>query len=448
MAPLPSALAALAAPYLERQLWYQSAIAGLPPAPIELSNCDVLRDGRPGLSRLLLTQGSRVFQLLVGWRPATAVAGVLKGRESSLLGSALDDAEPVLVYEALADDELIIDLLEVVSGGTETAERVRRVSTLVSHASVVFDERLFMKLYRVLEEGERPEAEAMFRLDSVGFNAILAPVARWRDHGFDLALVREFLPSALEGRLLALTSLRDLLAHASGSDEHGGLRYGQDVRDADVETAAAGGDFASEMRRLGTTTARLHLALRAAFGERTMDAGVLAAGLEGAAALPEGTPGKARELAELAEEIAQLGKGAVGPALRIHGDYHLRRVMRSEIGWIVAGFADDPLYATARPHPSLPARVGSPVEDLADMCFSLHRVAVEALAQRPAAEAELAGELAAAWERRNQASFLEGYVTTPAARSLLPREPATTDALLAAFELVRERRYEATPSEE
>ena len=44
------------------------------------------------------------------------------------------------------------------------------------------------------------------------------------------------------------------------------------------------------------------------------------------------------------------------------------------------------------------------------MCFSLHRVAVEGLAQRPPAEAEVAGALAMAWERRNQLAFLEGYL--------------------------------------
>ena len=64
-----------------------------------------------------------------------------------------------------------------------------------------------MKCYRVLEDTTRPEIEVLMGLDAVGFNAILAPVAGWAADGFDLALVREFLPSALEGRLLALTSL-------------------------------------------------------------------------------------------------------------------------------------------------------------------------------------------------------------------------------------------------
>jgi maltokinase len=343
----------------------------------------------------------------------------------------------VLAYDALADDELILALLGIVTGGAESAARARRVSTLVSHASLVFDERLFMKCYRVLEEGERPEVEVMFRLDAVGFNAMLAPIARWQAHGADLALVREFLPSALEGRLLAFTSLRDLLAHAAGVDESagGGL---EGTRDAEAETATAGGDLSSEMRRLGQTTAQLHLAMAEAFGEQPAEAGTLA-GLVA-------SRGSDERLGELIRQVATIDTGEGGRIIRVHGDYHLRRVLRSETGWLVAGFSDDPLYASTLPDPSLAPRLGSPIEDLADMCFSLHRVALEGLAQRPPAEGEVAGALASAWERRNQLAFLEGYLGVERVDRLLPADPGAIETLLEAFLLVRELRYEATPS--
>lgn len=437
MAPHAVALAELAIPYLERQVWFHRSTAGQPPAPLELLACDTLRDRPPGLTRLLLGRGARRYQLLCGWRPATDVGHLLTGRESSLFGSIDDGGRHLLVYDALADDALLLELLGVVTGGRERAARVRRVSTLVSHSSLVFDERLFMKCYRVLEEGPRPEAEMMFRLDAVGFNALLAPVARWREHGYDLAIVREFLPSALEGRLLALTSLRDLLAHAHAGDEAATAPVTE--ADLDAESAAAGGDFSSEMRRLGATTAGLHAALHAAFGSQPAKPAALAALLRSAGG---------GMLTAAADEVAALGESGAGVAIRLHGDYHLRRVMRAESGWLIAGFADDPLYAERRPGPSLAPRIGSPLEDLADMCFSLHRVAAEALAQRPASEEELAAGLAAAWERRNRAAFLEGYVTSAGARRMLPPSTATTDLLLGAFEDVRRRRYEATPSEE
>lgn len=431
-------LGAMASAYLERQVWYQRAIEDASPGRPEVIVAEMLRDERPGIARFMLGLGDRRFQVLIGWRTPTEVAGVLRGRESALLGPWNDGSGSVLAYDAVADDELAIELLVQATGGRERAQRVRRVSSLVSHASLVFDERLFMKCYRVLEHGSRPEVEVVLRLDNVGFNSLLAPVGHWREDGYDLALVREFLPSALEGRLLALTSLRDLLAHASAGEESrsadapSGERDGADVADPDIECASAGGDLASEMRRLGATTGGLHLALSTAFGTRMPGPSTFA---EAAA------PGSA------AGGAATIEPAAAGRTIRLHGDYHLRRVMRSETGWLVAGFSDDPLYAQPAADGSLPGRHGSPLEDLADMCFSLRRVAREALAQRPADELDTAELLAAAWVRRNEAAFLEGYITTNGVRRLLPRDPAVTELLLAGFEAAREQRYEATSAD-
>jgi predicted trehalose synthase len=123
---------------------------------------------------------------------------------------------------------------------------VRLVHSLVSHASLVYDERLFMKSYRVLEPAPRPEIELMLRLEEVGFEHTLRPVAYWERNGWDLALVREYIPGAVEGRLLALTSLRDLLGRSDGD------------RPKLDEVGGAGGDLSSEVRRLGETTGSLH----------------------------------------------------------------------------------------------------------------------------------------------------------------------------------------------
>ena len=60
---------------------------------------------------------------------------------------------------------------------------MRVVQSLVSHASLVYDERLFMKSYRVLEPAPRPEIELLLRLDEVGFKHLLGAVARWERAG-------------------------------------------------------------------------------------------------------------------------------------------------------------------------------------------------------------------------------------------------------------------------
>lgn len=401
-----TALAPLALPYLERQAWFQAALPrGAPTGPsggadaatTAVLDCIRLADGLPGLASVLVGRGRQRFHLFVGWREVGAVPGVLGGDEHAVLGVLEEGGAPVLVYDALCDPELALVLLERVAHGRQSARSVRSVRSLVSHASLVFDERLFMKCYRVLEPAPRPEVEVLLRLDAVGFNHVLAPVAHFERSGFDLVLVREYEPSALEGRSLAVTSLRDLLATARADD----------AASAEESAASSGGDLSAEMRRLGEMTARLHLALAAAFGEREA---------------PDG-----------------------GALIRVHGDYHLRRVMRTDIGWIVAGFGDDPSEAAT---PGADGRVGrreaTPLEDLADMCYSLQEVARSLAESWRAGPGERVAALVAAWSARNEASFLDGYLSDAAVRRLLP--PASPVAAAVA-ELVRARaRRAGSPS--
>jgi maltokinase len=433
MAPNADALARLAEDYLSHQSWFTTAIVAEPPARLELVDTDHLREGPPGLSRLIFRRGAQHFQLLLGWRGSGEV-GALRNEENTILGAVRAGDDQVVVYDALADDELCRSLLELATDGAAHAARVRPVASLVSHASLVFDERIFMKVYRVLEPGSRPEIEVLFGLQGVGFTAMLAPLGRWRDSGFDLALARQFLPSALEARPLALTSLRDVLAQAGGGGEADYTSAGH--LDPDETVAAAGGDFAGEMARLGGMTGRLHLALAAAFGEDEISVEHLLERL-----------GATTAAAQLAAQLSRSDPGSFGQSLRLHGDYHLRRVMRSELGWIVTGIADDPLLVAIPGGPSLPGRRGSALEDLADMSFALGQLVREALANRPAEEAEAAATLALAWWRRNRRAFLTAYLAVDGVLALLPENDEVRDLLLRGFEAERERRYEATSAE-
>ncbi|HLX77739.1 MAG TPA: hypothetical protein VKR27_02555, partial [Acidimicrobiales bacterium] len=409
-------LEALARAYLDRQPWFQVTSGGAPPSEISLVSAELLREEPPSLSRLVLSCAGRSFSLFAGWRPATDVAEALHERESAIFGSAVSNGTSVFVYDALADDILAVELLARATKQKVRASRVREVTTLASHASLVYDERYFMKCYRVLEPGTRPEIELLQGLDSVGFNAMLSPIAFWQEDGVDLALVREFLPSALEGRLLAMTSLRDLLARASGYDTRGTVGVQEPEFDPDRVAAAAGGDLASEMRRLGAMAARLHLALDEAFESRRLEADELAASLGpfdesgGGVPVPDA----------LAKALAGIRPGEAGAEIRLHGDFHLRRVMRSETGWVLAGFGDDPLYGSPLAFTSIPAQRGSPAEDLADMSFSIALVAHDALGQRAPAEVDAASRLAEAWTRRNQEAFLQGYSQAPGIEALVP----------------------------
>lgn len=366
--------------YLARQEWAQAALGsfGEPDLPTEVVDLEVLRSEHPGLASVVVECRECTFHLVLGWREMGVAPGVLAAHTDAVLGPSTDASGDVLVYTALADDELLVHLLEAVSDGSETAERGRVVQSLVSHASLVYDDRLFMKLYRVIEAGPRPEVEMVWRLDAAGFNHMLAPVGHWQRGGRDLALVREFVPGAVEGLALARTSLRDLLARADTSEN--GAAF--------AEVGLAGGDLGPEMRRLGEMTGRLHLALATAFGTQP---------------LPEGG-----------------SDGSVRCTIRVHGDYHLRRVMRTDGGWLVAGFGDDPLMGEAAGAASQgQGHFASPLEDLADLCCSLRLAADEAVALQRRGVKLNARVLADGWQEHNTASFLVGYLATSAIEELV-----------------------------
>jgi maltokinase len=393
--PDPVALEGLVVPYLERQPWFvadMSRVDRSVRSTSRLADFQVIHEGRPGLASVVVTVGDHSFHVLVGWREPALAPAVLGSRQGAVLGICDDGSGEVLCYDAFADEELSAGLLAVASAGQESARRVRLVQSLVSHASLVFDERLFMKSYRVLEPAPRPEIELLLRLDGVGFKHLLGPVARWERAGWDLALVREYVPGAVEGRSLALTSLRDLLGRAEDGD-----------RSPSDEVGAAGGDLGSEMRRLGEITGRLHLALAEAFGVRPLGPGPVTSGL----------------------------------AIRVHGDYHLRRVLRTDAGWIVAGFGDDPLIGRSGGSGESEALFASPLEDLADLSYSFRQVAAEAVAARPPTAWASADRLAVSWERRNREALVGGYLAVEGIGRLVELDRSAVASSLEA--LVAER---------
>jgi predicted trehalose synthase len=82
----------------------------------------------------------------------------------------------------------------------------------------------------------------------------------------------------------------------------------------------------------------------------------------------------------------------------------------------------------------------SPLADVADVLWSLHRVAQVAASDRDPADRAAVAPLADAWEVRNRRAFMAGYVATPGIGGLLPANRDHLVALVAAFELARDAR--------
>ena len=115
--------------------------------------------------------------------------------------------------------------------------------------------------------------------------------------------------------------------------------------------------------------------------------------------------------------------------MRIHSNYHLGQVLRTDAGWFVLDFEGEP----ARPLAERQLR-SSPLQDVAGMLRSFRYAAAVALAERDELEhAELA-PLAEVWAERNRQAFLGGYLATEGVEALLPNS-GDRHTVLAAFEL-------------
>jgi maltokinase len=238
---------------------------------------------------------------------------------------------------------------------------------------------------------------------------------------YDLALLQPFLAGAVDGWALALTSLRDLFGVHDTQSMPIIDMSAPPPASAAPDPSEAGGDFSGEARRLGDTTAAMHVALAEAFGRHEGNAAVWADDVEAQAR---------RSLADVVPALAildELRHADPGPSIRGHGDYHLGQVMRTDAGWYILDFEgepDRPLVERERPT--------SPLRDVAGMLRSLHYAAAVALTERDGDEF---AESAAAWEARNRQAFLDGYLPAAAKGGILPADQASVDAVLAAFEL-------------
>lgn len=351
------------------------------------------------------------YQLILGVRPVgdgqqfggTAEVGVIES-----------DDGPLVVYDGLVDPELAMALLRHVAPKHEAAG-VRPIVAEQSNTSLVYDERMIMKVFRRLS-GANPEIEVTLGLAQQAFEHIAEPLAVWRTAGDDLAVLQRFLPGGVEGWALALTSMRDLL-------------------DQGVEPGDAGGDLAPEAERLGLVTADLHRAMAAAFGTAPGNASAWADAIAARVASVQ-HPQLDRAAVDAAVDRLRELEDA-GSSIRIHGDYHLGQVMRTDEGWFVLDFEGEPARPVEeRRQPS------SPLRDVAGMLRSFAYAAAVGVREHGSRYVDIdmenrlpVEELAAHWEARNREAFLTAYLARLEGSPLLPADLAATRTLLAGFEL-------------
>jgi maltokinase len=410
--------------------------------------------GDPGLRHLIVavSHGTAVdyYQVLIGLRrrlPARL--------RHARIGPSGDGRQ---VYDALHDADLTKTLLAGIAADAETgtlrmhaipgAQFDTGLDSLVlgaeqSNTSLVYGEESILKVFRRLSPGPNPDLEVTTALARLGSPQVAEPLG-WIETRLEgvptsLGILSRYLRLATDGWTLAATSVRDLYAAVGDANDRDQNEMGAGERSGRVWAADAGGDFAGESRRLGIATAQVHADLAAAFGTEQLSknqledlAGQLTAKLdEAVAAVPELAVHAARIRASYAD-LARLTMPVT--VQRIHGDYHLGQVMRTDEDWVALDFEGEPLVPLAQRTALYPA-----LRDVAGMLRSFDYAARHQLMAHPDAQ-RLRGP-ADAWVASCQQAFCAGYARAGGL------DPATHSVLLRALLLekaVYETRYEAS----
>jgi maltokinase len=441
MTELESALAA----FLPNQRWFAGKGRRIGEVRVE---ADVpLRNARPTLHSVVAAVayqdgGVERYHLPIGHDFGFEARSLLARRPGALILETKPPRQGVY-YDATADERLGAVYLEVLSRGAtvdqlrfhrapEWNETLRGPGKLLdaeqSNSSLVFANRLILKLFRLLQPGENPELEVTRALAAEGFDACPGPLGWIEGLGSTLGVLQTYYAGSVEGWRLAVERVAD---HYESEDP---------------------GNFAEEAGELGSLTAEMHAALASALPKVSHgqpDLGRLSARLMGqltqvAALVPELAPHQ-REIEEVYGEAVR----GVGPSVhlqRIHGDYHLGQVLRVGQRWMVIDFEGEPARSLEERR-----RMTSPLQDVAGMLRSFDYAAHSplVLGEDPDTpgpsreELERLGRAAQLWIQANRTAFLDAYLATASIGDWLPHRP---DLLLRAYELdkaVYEVMYEA-----
>lgn len=480
-ANLESLLAALPAAFLARQRWFASKSDSI--RLLSLVDGAVLGEGPAAVLALVdvrLAAGpAATYSLPLAVRPEEDARRLGLPASGFLLFLAAPNGRHLL-YDAAGDPDCARALLALVAGEAVLPGRrgrfsfaasggevlalhlpVRPLEAEQSNTSLVYGDRYVLKLYRRLQNGPNPDVELPLFLTTRAhfpYSPPLLGYAEYRRADFSATFVslQGFVANEGDGWRYALEQLANLSTAA---------RAAPAVPDESFVRRAAAASL-QELRRLGETTARLHLALSSraddpafapepvAPGDVASWQGALGRRLERTLAAARAAAG--RPPAPAADRLCRLvGRGAAlrrvsdglsWPAvaglfkIRHHGDYHLGQVLRTPGGFVVVDFEGEP----ARPLTERRARHLA-LRDVAGLLRSLDYAAGAVTRVAASDEGERTRRVAALWADLAGREFLAGYRQTLAFSPLplLPADPALAEGVLAAL-LLDKALYELT----
>ncbi|MBD3689917.1 phosphotransferase [Nanchangia anserum] len=335
--PARSVILDLLAPWLLERRWFPaSSIEGAQVIHYaDFAGSDDLR-----VLVIQLAQGAWVHVPLA-WKPTWSEAGrIIDLDDGGVLVDALYDREFLTAWIDQTHRDGGLGVLPDQDGPAIAAQLraavadARHLGQEQSNTSLIFPASppAIVKFFRVLVVGEHPEIAVPLALAGDGFESVPEPL------GYSTMMVTGLDHEAEE----TCTGVVSRLV----SDAEDGFAYF-------VERARADEDPADAARALGEMTRSMHEHLRASLGEsEPMSGAALALRIHGEARQAMAASSTLAADTNTLERLDRLTGmlqhvGALPPAQRIHGDYHLGQCLRSDRSWYVLDFEGEPLRPLA-----------------------------------------------------------------------------------------------------
>ncbi len=411
--------------------------------------------------------------------PHSVVANITGARKGVLFDAWLDDRFATTLLDGLAGEEQTVtkrgtvrgvrtDAFVDLRGPVGEGLRVSRTSGEQSNTSILYGDRLILKLFRRLEPGINPDYEVGRQLtDKAGFARVprvagAFEYSRLAGAPTTLAMMQQLVASQGDGWTHATEQVQRFYDEVEGTSAPQlppSASYTDLMSEAPPEMVGSlMGPSLAAAETLGRRTAEMHIALASdsasaafapePFTKEDLDAVCRDAAAEAqkalhslenpASALPDDVAAATRRLLQSRDTLLERIRSApsldfAASKIRVHGDYHLGQVLRAEDDYYLLDFEGEP----ARPIEQRRLKQ-SPLKDVAGMMRSFSYAAYAGLfhhvASRPA-ELDRFEPWARIWQAWSTAAFLRGYFTAAAGALFVPAATSQRDALLQLFVL-------------
>jgi maltose alpha-D-glucosyltransferase/alpha-amylase len=441
---------------------------------------------------------SEGYALPLSFASGDQVAEVREAYPHAIVAEVEVDGEPGVVYGAVRDPRFAELLIRAIAGrrrfkgaegellATPTRafrraagpDAARLQATLSgaeqSNSSIVYGDRLILKLIRRAEPGTHPELEIGRHLSERSSFAHVPPLAGHleyrprRGEGVTLGILQGFVPSQGDAWRYTLDNVERYLETVSPTEPPPAPTVSATLLaaaegDRVVSDQERVGPYLEAARLIGQRTGELHIALASDAGDpafapepfspfyqRSLYQSMRNLTEQNLGLLREKLPGLPEELRDLAEKghgqrsallrrfRAILDQRIAGRRTRIHGDYHLGQLIFTGRDFVILDFEGEP----ARPLSTRRLK-RSPLRDVAGMVrsfdYAVHQGLRNHAVRSGVRHEELGGYLpwARHWYREVASTFLGAYLETAGSQPFLPQARDELSGLLTVYLLER-----------